>query len=58
MHNAAEYINTCKDGGYIIFLDADGHMENGANAFGFLKMTPEKQVNMLKYFFMLNIKLT
>lgn len=42
MHNAAEYINICKDGGYIIFLDADGHMENGANAFGFLKTTPEK----------------
>jgi hypothetical protein len=42
LHNAAEYINICKDGGYIIFLDADGHMENGANAFGFLKITPEK----------------
>jgi len=42
MHNAAEYINICSDGGYIIFLDADGHMENGANAFGFLKITPEK----------------
>jgi len=42
MHNAAEYINICSDGGFIVFLDADGHMENGANAFGFLKMTPEK----------------
>ena len=42
MHNAAEYINICSDGGYIIFLDADGHMQNGANAFGFLKITTEK----------------
>ena len=41
MHNAAEYINICKDGGYIIFLDADGYKENGANAFGFLKLKPE-----------------
>jgi hypothetical protein len=42
MHNAAEYINICKDGGYIVFLDADGYMDNGANAFGFLKLAAEK----------------
>jgi len=42
MHNAAEYINICKDGGYIVFLDADGFFENGANAFGFMKLAPEK----------------
>ncbi len=41
MHNAAEYVNICKDGGYIVFLDADGFMENGANAFGFLKLAAE-----------------
>lgn len=38
MHNAAEYINLCDDGGYIVFLDADGFFENGANAFGFMKL--------------------
>jgi len=42
VHNAAEYINICKDGGYIVFLDADGFMDNGANAFGFLKLAAEK----------------
>jgi hypothetical protein len=42
LHNAAEYVNICRDGGYIIFLDADGFTENGANAFGFLKLSPER----------------
>lgn len=42
IHNAAEYININRDGSYIVFLDADGLIPRGANAFGFMKLSPDK----------------
>jgi len=41
-HNAAEYINLCRNGGYIVFLDSDTEGRMGEANFGFLRLAPEK----------------
>ena len=40
-HNAAEYVNVCRDGGYIVFLDSDTEGKPRPNNFGFLKIAPD-----------------
>jgi hypothetical protein len=39
-HNAAEHIDTCQDGGYIVFLDSDNVGSMGQENFGLLKLAP------------------